>query len=540
MKLRTKLTLWIAGLLLLTASALAAALFLIADTAAEATAGSTLVSAVSRCAAELESSRRREYKVRTYDNGAYLQVYSADGSRLEAGTDLFGIQSMMPGLIQNNEQEQVFRVTADEADVYCYILRLSGSPNSRKHGKTDSGARTGRRKPDRSGEVDIFGQPDSTGEADSFGGPDSTGEADSFVRPDSTGETDSPGGPGSSAEADPFSGPGSSEETAGIDSPDSVWIIGLLPEDSMANVTSSVVRLICAGLAVIVILAILGGSIIAGRSLRPLNIITESAREITDGQDLSRRISLAPGRDEVHELAETFNDMMERLERSFDAERQFTSDASHELRTPVTVILAECEMAEKIPEDTAAVQDSVAEIHKQARKMSDLIGRLLAYTRLEQGTRRIDREELNLSELVEDVCEEQRTAAARNITIECAAEPDIVVNGDAALLISLVQNLVTNAVKYGKDDGHVWVRVYSEGPGACVCVRDDGIGIAEEDLDRIWNRFYQADRSRSDESRGIGLGLSLARQIARLHGGALTVSSRAGEGSEFIFLMPKV
>ena len=241
----------------------------------------------------------------------------------------------------------------------------------------------------------------------------------------------------------------------------------------------------------------------------------------------------------MHELADTFNDMMGRLERSFDAERRFTSDASHELRTPVTVILAECEMAEKMPEDTEAVQESVTEIHKQARKMSELIGKLLAYTRLEQGTRRIDREELDLSGLVEDVCEEQRTVAARNIKIECEASPDVLVNGDVALLISLVQNLVTNAVKYGKDGGHVWVKVYSEGSKACVSVRDDGIGIGEEDLACIWNRFYQADRSRSDESRGIGLGLSLAQQIARLHGGRITASSRPGEGSEFIFSMPE-
>ena len=517
MKLRTKLTLWIAGLLLLTASALTAALFLIADRAAQATARSTLVSAVSRCAAEVESSRgrRRDYKARTYDDGAYLLIYSADGITLEAGTDVFGIQSMMPGLIQNNEEEQMFRVSTGEADVYCYILRLSGSPNGHRRGKADFGGRTGRGTPDSSGEAGIFGEPGGSGNADPFGDSGSSGNADSF------------GGTGSFA------------ETVAGGSSDSVWIIGLLPEDSMANVTSSVVRLICTGLAVIVALAILGGSVIAGRSLRPLNKITESAREITDGHDLSRRISLAPGRDEVHELAETFNDMMGRLERSFDAERQFTSDASHELRTPVTVILAECEMAEKFPEDRAAVQESVAEIHKQALKMSELIGRLLAYTRLEQGTRRIDQEKVDLSELTGEVCEEQRAVSARDIAIECAAEPDILVNGDAALLISLVQNLVTNAVKYGKDGGHVWVRVYSEGQNACVSVRDDGIGIAEEDLDRIWNRFYQADRSRSDESRGIGLGLSLARQIARLHGGMITASSRPGEGSEFVFSMPK-
>ena len=537
MKLRTKLTLWITGLLLLTAAALTAALFLISDTAAQATARSTLESAVSSCAAELLTGRGRGlrgYIGRTYDNGAYLQVYSGDGSTLEAGTDIFGIQSMMPDLLQENEQEQVFRVTTAEANVYCYFLRLSGVKNERgRGGKTGTGGRTDRGKLNGRGGTMFSGEQESVGEAGTSDEIDGSGETDL------SGETDGSAGFDGSTGSDTRAGSGTSVNSDGTAGTDDIWIVGLLPEDSMANVTTSVVRLTCAGLAVIVFLAALGSCVIIGRSLRPLRRITESAREITDGSDLSRRIQLSPGRDEVHELADTFNDMMGRLERSFDAERQFTSDASHELRTPVTVILAECEMAEKMPEDTEAVQESVTEIHKQARKMSELIGKLLAYTRLEQGTRRIDREELDLSGLVEDVCEEQRTVAARNIRIECETSHDVLVNGDVALLISLVQNLVTNAVKYGKDGGHVWVKVYSEGSKACVSVRDDGIGIGEEDLACIWNRFYQADRSRSDESRGIGLGLSLAQQIARLHGGRITASSRPGEGSEFIFSMPE-
>lgn len=537
MKLQTKLTLWITGLLLLMTAALTAALFLISDTAEQATARSTLESAVSSCAAELLTGRGRGlrgYKGRIYDNGAYLQVYSGDGSTLEAGTDIFSIQSMMPDLLQENEQEQVFRVTTAEANIYCYFLRLSGVKNERgRGGKTGTGGRTDRGKLNGRGETMFSEEQESLGEAGTSDEIDGSGETDL------SGETDGSAGFDGSTGSDTRAGSGTSVNSDGTAGTDDIWIVGLLPEDSMANVTTSVVRLTCAGLAVIVFLAALGSCVIIGRSLRPLRRITESAREITDGSDLSRRIQLSPGRDEVHELADTFNDMMGRLERSFDAERQFTSDASHELRTPVTVILAECEMAEKMPEDTEAVQESVTEIHKQARKMSELIGKLLAYTRLEQGTRRIDREELDLSGLVEDVCEEQRTVAARNIRIECETSHDVLVNGDVALLISLVQNLVTNAVKYGKDGGHVWVKVYSEGSKACVSVRDDGIGIGEEDLACIWNRFYQADRSRSDESRGIGLGLSLAQQIARLHGGRITASSRPGEGSEFIFSMPE-
>ena len=477
MKLQTKLTLWFSYLLLLVYVALLLAMHMIAGSAAESTAKTTLESTVSRYAGEIayERGQLRDFKARTYDDGAYLQVYSADGGTLMAGTDIFGISAMMSELLWDNAAETVFRIETEEAAVYCYILWLPEEQDERGRG----------------GRLDMSSEMAS---------------GEMFT----SDETDA----------------------------DGVWIVGILPEDSMENLMSSVERAAVAGLCPIVLLATLGGRAITGRSLRSLRKITESAREISDGHDLSRRINIGRGKDEVHELADTFNDMMGRLERSFEAERQFTSDASHELRTPTTVILAECEMAEKTPRDTEAVQESVAEIHKQARKMSELIGKLLSYTRLEQGTRRIDRERLDLSELAEDICEEQRTVAVRGITIENESEPQVFVNGDAALLISLVQNLITNAVKYGKDGGHVLVRVYKEDKNACVSVRDDGIGISEEDLDRIWNRFYQADRSRSDEARGVGLGLSLAQQIARLHGGTITASSALGKGSEFVFSMP--
>ena len=493
MKLQTKLTLWFAGLLLLVAATLLLTLHMISGKAAESTAAATLEAAVARYAVELDSGRGRgrDFKGRTYDDGAYLLVYGADGSELLAGTDVFGIQARMPGLLLSGEQDRVFRLAAEEAELYCYIRWIAGPADLR----------------------DRFSREETSWEPEASGELPVSGEA----MPSD----------GMSGEA-PFS-----EEAGGV------WIVGLLPEDSMENVMGSVVNYACIGLPIIVLLAALGGWAIAGRALRPLRKITESAREISDGHDLSRRIELTPGKDEVHELADTFNDMMGRLERSFEAERQFTSDASHELRTPTTVILAECEMAEKMPEDTAAVQESVAEIRRQARKMSELVGKLLSYTRLEQGTRRIDREPLDLAELAADVCAEQRAVTERDIAIECEAEPDVTVSGDAALLISLVQNLVTNAVKYGKDGGHVWVRAYRDGANACVSVRDDGIGIAEEDLDRIWNRFFQADRSRSDERRGVGLGLSLAQQIARLHGGTITARSVPGEGSEFVFSMPQ-
>ena len=464
MKLQTKLTALFSALLLLVAGALLLALHAIAGRAAANTAAATLEDAVTSYAGEIEyeSGMLRDFRVRHYDDGAYLLTFSADGGELLTGTDIFDIEDIMPDLLENHEPGQVFRALTEEAGVYCYYVWKPASADGR----------------------------------------------------------------------------GRMARAASYEPEGGVWVVGVLPEDSMENVMDSVEKLTFIGLPVIVLLAAVGGWAIAGRSLRPLRKITESAREISDGHDLSRRIDVGHGRDEAHELAATFNDMMGRLERSFEAERQFTSDASHELRTPTAVILAECEMAEKTPDDAAAAQESIAEIHRQARKMSELIGKLLSYTRLEQGTRKIDRDELELGGLTEDVCEEQRAVAVRDIEISCQAEPDVYVTGDAALLISLVQNLVTNAVKYGRDGGHVWVRVYRDGPNACVSVRDDGVGIAPDDLDRIWNRFYQADRVRGDDTPGVGLGLSLAQQIARLHGGRITAASRLGFGSEFIFTMP--
>ena len=508
MKLQTKLTLLFSCLLLVTAGAIILGLHFVSDVAARNTAESTLKKVVATYAGTAgdENDQHRGGKSRNYDDGVYLQVYSSDGKELLTGTDVFGIAGLMPALVQENTQGEVFRIDTEEAGVYCYFLWRTADTEARGHS-----GKTGGQKESRSAVSD---------EEESAKGQD----------PDKDGYDMKNGGKQEPSADD------SQDDEENIS--DGMWVIGVLPVDSMENVMDSFVNLAWIGLLVIVVFASIGGWVIAGRSLRPLRRITDSARDISDGYDLSRRIELPSAKDEVHELADTFNDMMGRLELSFEAERQFSSDASHELRTPAAVILAECEMAEKMPEDAEAAQESIAEIHKQTIKMSEIISKLLSYTRLEQGTQRIDKEALDLSELVTEVCEEQGNVMAGNIQIICSNESGVMVNGDAALLISLLQNLLSNAVKYGKDGGHVYVRAYRSQNKACVSVRDDGIGISKEDLGRIWNRFYQADRSRSDEKRGIGLGLSLVQQIARLHGGSVSVSSKLGEGSEFIFSMP--
>ena len=162
--------------------------------------------------------------------------------------------------------------------------------------------------------------------------------------------------------------------------------------------------------------------------------------------------------------------------------------------------------------------------------------KLLHITRLEQGTQKLQLETADLSQLVEVLCEEQAHLAPEGTTLTVHTQPDLLVNGDVTLLSRLLTNLISNAYRYGKPNGHVWVDLRREGQWAVLSVRDDGIGIAPEDRERIFQRFYQVDAARGKD--GSGLGLFMVQQAARLHGGSVTVNSRIGEGSTFTVRLP--
>ncbi|MBR4331753.1 MAG: HAMP domain-containing histidine kinase [Clostridia bacterium] len=318
----------------------------------------------------------------------------------------------------------------------------------------------------------------------------------------------------------------------------SVWVCGILPAERLDNVLSSVIRLTFITLPALLFLIALGGWFIATRSLAPVRKLTESAREISNGDDLSRRVEIGPGKDEIHTLADTFNAMFARLERSFQAEKQFTSDASHELRTPTAIILAECDSMKHINEDPAELRESLNVIERQAKKMAALVSRLLMFTRLDQGRQKTQAVDVDLSILAEAVCEEQGRLAEQGITVETDIQPDVIVNGDDQLLLSLLQNLVSNAWKYGKENGHVWVTMKAENSMVRLTVRDDGIGMTQEQLAHIWDRFYQANTARTNRDGSLGLGLSMVKEIVRLHRGQITAESEYGKGSTFSVLLP--
>lgn len=310
-----------------------------------------------------------------------------------------------------------------------------------------------------------------------------------------------------------------------------LWLRGVVSQQQGAEPLSRIVRICLILLPSLVIVAILGGYFFAGRSLKPIDRIARAAAEINDGRDLKKRIDLGEGEDEIHRLAQTFDRMFDRLDASFEAERQFTSDVSHELRTPMTVIMAQSQYTLESAKTVEEYRESLEVITRQGEKMNKLIEEMLRFTRLERGAEHYPFEEVNLSALVTQVAEEMSLIGERGIRLTWHVEEDVFVRGNAELLSRMLINLITNAYRYGKDNGSVTVTL-TKSPLA-LSVTDDGIGIAPEDSERIFRRFYQADSARSGQ--GTGLGLAMVREIARLHGGEVRVESVLGQGSTFTF-----
>ena len=314
-----------------------------------------------------------------------------------------------------------------------------------------------------------------------------------------------------------------------------LWVRGILEAPENPQLLTNLMFIAMVTLPAFLLLAALGGYGIARRAFRPLKEITSTAAAINEAADLSARVAVPPGDHEFSRLAATFNQMFARLEGAFEAEKQFTADASHELRTPVSVIKSACEYAEKYGETPEEQRETLAMIHRQADRMAELIQQLLSITRLDQGTEGLRLEPLDLAALVEGVCAEQPYPRQR---LFCQVGGAVWVRGDAGLLRRLLQNLIDNGFKYGTPQGHVWVTLEGTGNTARLQVRDDGIGIPEDQQEKVWQRFYQVDPSRR-EGGGAGLGLAMVKKIAQLHGGTVTLDSAPGRGSAFTLLLPR-
>jgi heavy metal sensor kinase len=291
-------------------------------------------------------------------------------------------------------------------------------------------------------------------------------------------------------------------------------------------------------LPLVVLLAALGGLFLTNRALRPIDRMTQTAQAVSVS-DLTRRIGYAGPADELGRLATTLDQMLDRLQAAFEQEQRFIADASHELRTPLTAIKGRLEVTLSRPrtshEYAATLADLVQEVDRLIRLSTDL----LFLARLDQERLRWQPRPVDLSDLLETIVEHlQPLAETQHLTLVASVPAELTVNGDLDHLTRLLLNLLDNALKYTPAGGIVNLRAGQEGTAVCVAVSNTGPGIPPAELTHLFERFYRVGADRSRATGGAGLGLAIAAEIVRLHGGELHAASQPGETTTFTVRLP--
>lgn len=312
----------------------------------------------------------------------------------------------------------------------------------------------------------------------------------------------------------------------------SLWLRGVVAETEGASQLNNILSWSLISLPLIWLVAVMGGYLIARRAMKPIHKVTQAAKEISSSGDLSKRIVLDDSKNEATELGHRFNSMMDRLESNFDGQRQFTSNASHELRTPTSVIMAQAEFTLEKDRSVEEYKRSLSVISRQSKKMAELINNMLDVTRLELKSENYNLSQENLSSLVYQTVKDLKMLSERGIVLEEDIEEGITYQCNHSLMVRLVTNLISNAYRYGRPDGWIRVSLRKIGKDIYLSVKDNGLGISKEDIGKIFDRFYRADKAR--HTSGTGLGLSMVKQIVDFHGGAILVESELDKGSEFI------
>ncbi|MBE7015631.1 MAG: HAMP domain-containing histidine kinase [Ruminococcaceae bacterium] len=313
------------------------------------------------------------------------------------------------------------------------------------------------------------------------------------------------------------------------------WIRGVESVNSTMLLGRSAIIIMLILVPLILVLTALGGYYITNKAFMPVNNIVKTANDISAQNDISRRIEITPDakEDELQHLSLTLNRMLDKIETLIKQEKQFTSDASHELRTPISVILAQGEYLLDIAENDKE-KELAKNIVDKANQVSKLVSRLLLITRIDQNRQKIKKEKVDLGVIADIAVESMKDMAEKKgITLSSDITEGIIVNGDEALLLSAITNLISNGIKYGKDSGRVTISASKLGNKTEIKVSDNGVGIAKENIDKIWTRFYRIDDVRNDEYASSGLGLAMVKSIVELHGGEISVSSKLGEGTQF-------
>ena len=289
---------------------------------------------------------------------------------------------------------------------------------------------------------------------------------------------------------------------------------------------------IIAGSPIVILIITYGGYLIIRSSLKPVREMVEMAETISNSADLSKRITIEDGKDEVHKLALVFNEMLESLERASMRERQFSSDVSHELRTPISVIMSESEYGKKYIDTVDEAKESFAVIERQSKRMTIMINQILEMARLDNRLE-IPKEFFDLSSCLEETLEDyKKLFETKDIQLITNIEDNITLFGNQVLLIRLIDNLVSNALKYA--NSKIWISIAKRN-NIIIEVSDDGRGIADDEKAYIWDRFYKVDKSRSiSEDNSSGLGLPISKKIVELHDGKIVALDNKPQGAKFV------
>ncbi len=290
------------------------------------------------------------------------------------------------------------------------------------------------------------------------------------------------------------------------------------------------------GIVLSIIIAGGVGWFLAGKALKPVDEMTRIARRIT-AERLNQRLPIVKPDDELGRLASTFNEMIARLERSFRQIKQFTADASHELKTPLTVMKGEVEVALKSRADEKELREVLVSILEEIDRMNEVIKGLLTLARTDVEEATI-KEPVSLDDIVRERCEQfKKLANTKGLKLNVDIEKDVVVLAEPVRIGQVIYNLVDNAIKYTPRGGSISVTLNKRGRCAILRVSDTGIGIPEEELPYIFDRFYRVDKARTGGS-GVGLGLSICKEIINTYGGKIEVESKPNEGTTFTVYLP--
>ncbi len=271
--------------------------------------------------------------------------------------------------------------------------------------------------------------------------------------------------------------------------------------------------------------------------LRPIADMTKAAENLS-ANNLSDRINLAGTKNEFKDLATVINGMLDRIEHSYNSQKQFVSDASHELRTPIAVIQGYANMLERWGKtDTSVLDEGITAISQETASMKELVERLLFLARHDKKTLLLEMEQFDPSEIMYTVFRDAQLLSAAH-QFELKAEQHCLINGDKGMLKQLVRILLDNAIKYTPSGGKITLALTVENGSCVISIQDTGQGISKEELARIFDRFYRSDKARKAQSSGHGLGLSIARIIVVAHGGVITVRSKEDAGTTFFVRLP--